>query len=259
MRNESIFGELRKYIQAGIYGISIKKYEWLAEQTIDSLLATNHAQWDLLQGDIDGETWLRRQIQVGLTALDNELRGLLLKRLAIFTSTRLGIGMLSIFPGIDLEIKNGNTHYVIVIYPTADAAGVPSAQKSFDKDTTLAISSIRHINTLQYRVDSVLGICVGQASTQYNVRGNLEIKGADFWHLISGKQNFYTEMLVPLLHQASAFEADLQSEQNEIIENLLNDFQIRFNFSSSKKYWQTLLRHTSGNYDLDNFITQPST
>jgi len=240
-------GELQKYIEVGLHYIASQKRDWLERQSLQSILLDVNPYLISIKQPMTGREFVSRQLQARLNELEEKLFSTFLKKLAIFIAVKTNRGYPSPFKSIDLELIKNDTHYLIAIKPTQKWES-RSRRRKLEKAFSRAVSAILFANGIHYRVEPVLGICVGNAPTQYRSIA-LEIVGQNFWHFISGNRNLHTEIIDPLLIEAQNYRQEFERESQETLEQLQNEFYRKYCTPDEQIKWPTLIEDTCYNFD----------
>ena len=103
-------------------------------------------------------------------------------------------------------------------------------------------------------VQPVLGLCYGNTPTSY-LHGYLKVVGQNFWTLISGNKDLFTEIVEPIRYGAREHDEKFYTQKAAAINRFTLEFINRFCDESGKIDWIRLVEFNSGNYDLDKFIS----
>ena len=191
-----------------------------------------------------------------LSSSEEKLFGDFLEELALFVAGKTTGGHKSAAPGVDLEFMDAGIHYIVSI-KSGPNWGNSSQQKKLAEDLQNAAKRVRQ-SRRTIAVRPVLGICYGKTRTS-ELHGYLKVVGQNFWYLISGNKELYIDIVEPIGYRAKEQNDAFLAQKVRIRNRLHKEFMNRFYDDDGQIDWPALLRHTSGNYDLDNFITQPST
>ena len=87
-------------------------------------------------------------------------------------------------------------------------------------------------------------------------RGYLKVVGQNFWYLVSGNRDLYTDIIRPVGHRTKEHNEIFLLEKTHAMNRLTKDFIDSFCDQSGAIDWLKLVRFNSGNYDLDRFLPE---
>lgn len=160
-----------------------------------------------------------------LSSSEETLFGGVLEELAVFICGKVYGGHKSLTQGIDLEFEDESVVYIVVIKsgPNWGNAGQISDMKlAFQR----ARRTYRTNNPKGKRVIAVNGCCYGKEDSD---RGDyIKICGQKFWTLISGDDEMYEKILVPLKDEAKVLDIAFKEALAAKIAQLTVDFKSEF-------------------------------
>ena len=187
-----------------------------------------------------------------LSSSEEQLFGGFLEGLAVFVAQSTSGGHKSAAEGVDLEFTNKGVHYVVSI-KSGPNWGNSSQQTQLQRNLGQAVTRLKQQQG-SINVQPVLGICYGKTKTSY-LRGYLKVVGQNFWYLISENRELYTEIVEPIGYRPREFNDRFLQEKPQLVNRLNKEFLVEFCESSGAIDWPRLVRYTSGNYDLDEFLS----
>jgi len=171
--------------------------------------------------------------------------------LAIFIAGKTCRGHKSAATGVDLEFFSSGVHYVVSI-KSGPSWGNSSQQDKLQADLQKAVATVKQTHH-GINVQPVLGICYGKTATSY-LRGYLKVVGQNFWYLISGNQNLYTDIIEPVGYRARHHNDAFLGNKSCIANRFTAEFIAGFCDKTGAIDWVRLVEWNSGNLDLDDFI-----
>jgi hypothetical protein len=181
-----------------------------------------------------------------LSSSEEKLFGDFLEELAVFISLKTCGGRKSAATGIDLEFENDGTLYLVSV-KSGPNWGNSSQQRKQEQDFQNAVKVFKQSkHTLN--VQPVLGICYGKVRTSH-LRGYLKVVGQNFWYLVSGNENLYTDIIEPLGHRAKQHNDKFHRQKNKIVNLFTKEFLNAF-CKNGEIDWKKLVEFNSGNLDL---------
>lgn len=186
-----------------------------------------------------------------LSSSEEKMFGDFLEMLAIFVAEKTCGGHKSSSQGIDLEFIHNGTHYLVSI-KSGTSWGNSSQQAKLEEDLKKAAARVKQ-SIRSANVEPVLGICYGKTKTS-RPRGYLKVVGQNFWYLISENKDLYASIIEPIGYRAKEQNETFLEERGYAVNRLSRQFTNLFCLESGEIDWPRLVRHNSGNYDLDKFL-----
>lgn len=182
-----------------------------------------------------------------LSSSEERLFGDFLEELAIFVSERTSNGRKSGIEGIDLEFARKGIHHLVSI-KSGPNWGNNAQQKKQEQDFQRALKVFRQSRRAR-NVQPLLGICYGRQRTT-QLRGYLKVVGQNFWYLISGNPELYTQIVEPLGHRAKEHNDQFREQLAGLANRLTAQFIKDFCSENGAIDWKRLVQFNSGNLDL---------
>jgi hypothetical protein len=148
-----------------------------------------------------------------------------LERLAIYINTIVYGGRKAGVDGIDLDFDKDGHRYLVAIKSGPNWANDSQSKKLIDQFNT-ARKRLRTSGAIA-NIICVNGCCYGKTRQQseYKAKGNYyKFAGQKFWELISGVPSLYTDLIVPIGHNAMTHN----DEYNILYGSLVNRFTSEF-------------------------------
>ena len=239
---------VQEYANKGIINFHQQRMKLLQEITLSRLLGfclfrpahTISLAGDVVEGSLDAL----------LCSSEEKLFEAFLKDLAVFVAARSFNGCRSTIPGFDLEFQGKDAYIVSVISGLACS----SQHKKLAQDLGDAVIRVKQART-GLNVQPVLGICYGKTRTNYIKAGYLKVVGQNFWYLISGNEELYTDIIEPIGYRAKEHNEAFDDERGKVINRFTRQFIEEFCDPSGAINWARLVEFNSGNYDLDKFLS----
>ena len=189
-----------------------------------------------------------------LSSSEEKLFGDFLENLAIFVARQTAGGHKSTAPGVDLEFFNRSIHYVVSI-KSGPNWGNSSQHSKLEQDLRNAVRRVRQSQQAA-NVHAVLGICYGKTKTTHSSRGYMKVVGQNFWCLISGNKDLYTDIIEPIGYRAREHNETFAREKSRLTNRLTRAFIEEYCDGTGAIDWLKLVQSNSGNYDLDRFLPE---
>lgn len=249
--NPSILEKLRDYADQHIVNFHQQRLQLLDEVCLDQLL---HVDFYLLTAKNTpgyAAELLEAFLDSYLSSREEALFEVFLRDLAVYTAEIVYAGHKSTAPGVDLEFVNNGVHYVVAIKSGPDW-GNSTQNDTLEDDLENAVAQVKQLEQ-GVNVQPVLGICYGKTMTRY-LRGYMQVAGQNFWYLVSGNRNLYTEIIGPIGYRAREHNETFATEKGKAVNLLTKQFITRFCDSNGALDWRKLVECSSGNFDLDKFL-----
>lgn len=165
-----------------------------------------------------------------------------LERLAIFINDKVYAGRKALGNDIDLDFDRDGQRYLVSIKsgPNWGNGGqIKHMVNNFNTARRQLATSGGNVNAM-----FVNGCCYGRSNSasEYKSTGNYyKICGQRFWELISGDANLYTELVIPLGHEAEAKNQEFQESYGALVNRLTGEFLADFCHIDGKIDWEKLV------------------
>jgi|SRR5579884_3343792 len=164
-------------------------------------------------------------LQAHLSSQEETIFGGYLEQLAIFICSRVYRGFKSSAKGIDLEFEKDSVRYIVAIKSGpnwGNSRQIDKLRQDFNN-----AKKILGTNTSKTKIVAVNGCCYGRTNTPE--KGDyLKLCGQEFWSFISGDNDLYLKIIVPLDEEArqkdEEFKKAYTSKVNLLTQQFLNEF-----------------------------------
>ncbi len=167
-----------------------------------------------------------------------------LEKLAIYVAEITGGGHKSAAQGIDIELIRDSVRFLIAV-KSGRNWGNSGQHLELKRNFKTAVKIIRQSDQ-ETRLQPTLGICYGNFKTVYTGE-YLHIGGQSFWHLISGDENLYIDLIDPLGCDAEKHDTNFKEEKANAFNRLLREFTSDYCHVSGAINWPKLVLFVSGN------------
>lgn len=187
---------------------------------------------DLVKGLLDAH----------LSSQEEAIFGTFLEGLAVYVSGMVYGGRKSASEGIDLEFEKEGTHYIISVKSGPNWGN--SRQIAKMKDDFRRAKRILQTNTSGRRVVAVNGCCYGR-NRKFDKGEYLKLCGQRFWSLISADENFYTDIIEPLGHEAKQRNEAFMEAYEKVVNRFTLEFIGKYCAPDGGILWDNLVRMNS--------------
>lgn len=216
--------ELKDFIEAEMVEVHkgrLKIFDESALKIVTSVLRRKNPYLFKTKTFHTVEDFIRALLDASLSSSEETVFGDFLERLAIFISQREFGGRKSSSEGIDLEFDREGYRYLVTIKSGpnwGNSSQIAKMRSSFATALkTLATSGA------SVHAQCVEGCCYGQKSKEH---GNYrKICGQEFWEFISGDQDLYKRIILPMGAQAREGNEAFDRQYGETVSKITPEFQ----------------------------------
>ena len=242
---------VEEYVNENIVDFHKRRLDSLGKLKLSKLLKKNPYLFKA-KNVLTASNLIEGLLDAFLSSSEEKLFGDFLEDLAVFIAEQTSGGHKSTAPGVDLEFFNNSVHYVVSV-KSGPSWGNSSQQNQLEQNLKDAVRRLRQ-SRRGLNVQPVLGICYGKIRTAHTSRGYLKVVGQNFWYLISENKELYTDIIEPIGYRAKEHNEDFALERGKLATRLTKAFIDGYCDPSGAIDWLKLVRHTSGNYDMDKFL-----
>ena len=239
-------GDLNSFVNKHISIFHQNKLNILSSTSLRSLLQKKNPYLFKAKNISIASDLVKSVLDAFLSSSEEKLFGDFLEELAIFISSKTCEGWKSAATGIDLEFDREGTRYLVSV-KSGPNWGNSSQQRRQELDFQNAVKVLKQ-SKQKLNIQPVLGICYGKVRTSY-LRGYMKVVGQNFWYLISGNENLYTDIIEPVGYRAKEHNAKFKKEKSKLINLFTKEFLEKF-CSDGAIDWKKLVEFNSGNLDL---------
>lgn len=184
---------------------------------------------------------VKRLLDAHLSSREETIFGDFLEALAIHVCGEAFGGRKSSAEGIDLEFDRGGKRYIVSI-----KSGPNWANSQQIKRMQANFAQARRIAGRGVNVEAVNGCCYGKDAHPHKGT-HLKLCGQEFWALVSGKDDFYQQIVEPLGQDAKRRTEEFDEKYGAVINRFSQTFMREFCTSASGAIdWSRLLEFNSG-------------
>lgn len=234
--------EISQWVAQHIEEFHQKKIDRLERLKLHVLLKRKNPYLFRIKDLDTPEALVRGLAEAWVSSQEETLFGNWLEQLAIFVNERAFGGRKSGIEGIDLEFERDNVLYLVTIKSGPDWGNSSQVKKMEE----LFKSAIKRFRTsgASVAVECVNGCCYGQRSADKGTWKKL--CGQDFWEFISGLENLYVDLIIPLGHNARVWNEGYRSRYEEVLKKLIDEFSANFCEDDGTIDWEKIVRFNSG-------------
>jgi hypothetical protein len=237
------FEEVCQFVNSRIVGFHSKKLNSLCNIKLKTVLRRKNPYLFCVKNIPVVRDLISEILDAFLSSSEEKFFGDFLEDFARFVARKTCSGKKSAATGIDLEFFDKGIHYLVSVKsgPNWGNSSQVAKQKSdFETAVRVLKQSDRTLN-----IQPVLGICYGRAKTTYK-KGYMKVEGQSFWHLISGNETLYTDIVEPLRFRAKEHNEAFVEQKRKIVDTFVKEFKDSF-CTNEIIDWAKLVRFNSGN------------
>jgi len=202
--------KVEQFIDTNIVGFHNSKLESIKRLKLDSLLERKNPYLFKAKNISTVEDYVRNLLDAHLYSQEEGMFGNFLERLAIFVCGEVFGGQKTPAEGIDLDFTRDGKRYLVSIKSGPNWGNSQQLSKMLDN-----FAKAKRIMNLD-DVICINGCCYGREN-QENKGKYIKKCGQSFWELISGRSDFYKEIVEPLGHKAKERNAEFNDEYAKVV------------------------------------------
>jgi len=239
--------EINYFVNENISFFHENKLRTLHEINLKQLLRKKNPYLFRAKNITIASDFVKNILEAYLSSSEEKFFGDFLEELAVFIAGKTYAGRKSAATGIDLEFETDGRIYLVSI-KSGPNWGNSSQHKKQEADFQNAVKVLKQAKHTII-AEPVLGICYGKVKTTH-VRGYLKVVGQNFWYLISGNKDLYTDIIKPLGYRAKQHNAKFKKQKSKIINMFAQEFMQDFCIEGEIN-WKRLVKFNSGNFDFE--------
>lgn len=236
--------EVKQYVEQHIAIFHKKRLESvLSAIELDKILRQKNPYLFRAKNILTAQDLIKGFLDAFLQSQEETLFGEFIEGLAIFVCNKVFGAKKSQLVGIDLEFEKENYIYVIEI-----KAGWNWGNSSQIKQLKVNFKNAKKFLEKQTdkKVIAINGCCFGKKKNRNPKKdGYYKICGQEFWHLISGSENLYIDIIEPIGHKAKQKNEEFLEAYAAVVNKFTLEFAQRF-CVDGKIDWKKLLEFNSG-------------
>ena len=251
---KNLYDNINKYVEDNIIIFHNNRINKLKDLKFTTILKRKNPYLFRAKNMNTANDIVKSILDAHLSSGEETIFGNWLEGLAIYISDDLlKKGKKSSSPGIDLEIVDNDYHYLISI-KSGPNWGNSSQVKKLETDF---INAKRSVKTSNYKkeIKFINGCCYGRKQECLIQTKSIEyykICGQFFWEFISGMENLYKDIIIPIGYKADK----MNEEYNLVYANTINIFTKNFISEFCKETgeidWERVLKLSSAKFESNN-------
>lgn len=208
-----------------------KRFEKLGELKLTNILKGENPYLFKAKNIQLGGDFVKSIVDAFLSSQEETIFGNLLEGFAIYICETLDGGFKSKLKSVDLEFKRNNTYYIVGIKSGTNWGN--SDQINRMKDNFKKSKQLLRQGGITTEIIAVNGCMYGKERNSFKEdrdpdKSYFKYAGQEFWSFLSGDENLYQEIIVPIDREAKAkdeaFKARYVAKVNEMTQEFMRDF-----------------------------------
>jgi hypothetical protein len=233
---------IRRYVEDNIGSFHEARLRSLRELELKQILKRKNPYLFKAKHVIAAPELVKLLLDAHLSSQEETMFGDFLEGLAIHVCKLAYGGKKSSRHSIDLEFERDGIFYIVSIKSGPNWGNADQIRK-MRENFARAIQEIQKSRP-GIQVVAVNGCCYGQDAHPYK-RDYLKYCGQEFWELISGREELYTQIIEPLGHRAKEKNEEFMEEYAKIVTTFTVEFAKEF-CTEGKINWVKLVKFNSG-------------
>lgn len=234
--------DVAKFVELNIGTFHQRRLEYVQSKVdLDDILKQKNPYLFRAKNILTAQDLVKGFLDAFLQSQEETLFGQFIERLAIYVCTKVYDAKKSELTGIDLEFEKDNCIYIVEIkagWNWGNASQIKQLRINFEN----AKKQLQKITTRQ--IVAVNGCCFGKSKNP-DKKGYYKYCGQQFWELISGVENLYTEIIKPIGFKAKQKNEEFLSAYSRVVNKFTLEFSQRF-CDDGIINWQELIKFNSG-------------
>lgn len=234
--------DISQFVEENIGTFHKKRIAGLSELKLKKVLAKKNPYLFKAKYILTAQDIIKSFTDAFISSQEETIFGDWLEGLAIFVNNKVYDGRKSGIPGIDLEFDKDQIRYIITI-KSGPNWGNSSQIAKMIADFKTAKKTLRTSNS-KLNVVAVNGCCYGRDNSP-DKGDYYKYCGQKFWEFISGDQNLYTKIIIPLGHKAKERNDEFLQSYAQMLNKFTKEFTDMFCMENGAIDWEKLVRFNS--------------
>lgn len=230
--------KILSFVDDNIESFHRSKLEAIKELKLSKLLKRKNPYLFKAKNVITAEELVRNLLDAYLSSQEETMFGNFLEKLAIFVCKEAFAGDKAPAEGIDLDFTREGKRYLVSIKSGPNWGNSRQIQKMKDDFK-------RAKRILGQDVICVNGCCYGRDKNE-NKGDYIKKCGQSFWEFISGRSEFYKEIIEPIGHKAKERNEKFNNEYSKILNKFTKEFIDEFCKKNGEIDWEKIVQFNSG-------------
>lgn len=238
--------DITRFVEEHIGDFHKRRFEKITSLNLKAVLLAKNPYLFKAKNVLDASEIIKDILNASTSSSEESIFGNWLERLAIFINDSVYQGRKAGIPGIDLDFDRDGKRYIVAIKSGPNWGNAGQIKNLISEFNTAR----RRFNTSGGIVNLVCvnGCCYGRTSERYVYKANgnyYKFCGQRFWELISGEPDLYTNLIMPIGHEARERNEEFVQHYNNLINRLTLEFMQEFCNTDGSINWQKLVIYNS--------------
>ena len=234
--------DVSQYVEKNIGIFHQKRIEGLNKLKLTTVLKRKNPYLFKAKYLLTSEAIVKSLTDAFISSKEETIFGDWLEGLAIFINNKVYGGWKSGIVGVDLEFDKDEKRYIVNI-KSGPNWGNSSPRKKMIADFTKARRTLRTSNS-NLNIIAVNGCCYGQ-NKKVDKGDYFKYCGQEFWDFISGRSEFYQEIIEPLGYMAKEKNDEFLISYSKMINVFTKQFSDNYCSNSGEIDWNKLVHFNS--------------
>lgn len=234
--------EITRFVEENIPAFHQRKLESLGGLKLKKVLGRKNPYLFKAKNINTAGELVKGILDAHLSSQEETIFGAFLENVAVYACSLTYQGIKSGIEGIDLEFMLEGRRYIVSIKSGPNWGNASQIKKMRDNFRKAKVV-LRQNGTIR-DVVAVNGCCYGKERTE-DKGDYLKICGQNFWTLISGNPDLYTEIIEPIGHKAKERNEDFQTEYGKVINRFTLEFIQDFCDPDGQIDWMKIVQFNS--------------
>lgn len=234
--------DLNHFVDENISSFHKSKLDAILKLKLDALIKRKNPYLFKAKNIHSAEVFVKNILDAHLSSQEETMFGTFLEKLALFVNETAFDGIKTPATGIDLDFRRDGIRYLVAIKSGPSWADSGQIQKMKDnfKNAQKVIGQID-----KFPIVFVNGCCYGKNKNE-NQGDYVKKCGQSFWAFVSGREEFYKEIIEPLGIKAKERNEEFNNEYDKVLNLFSKDFLNRYCKDNGEVNWDKIVEFNSG-------------
>jgi hypothetical protein len=242
--------DVTQYVEQNIGDFHMQRLAKVANIKLQKVLGTKNPYLFKAKHVTNANEIIEGILSAYISSSEEGIFGNWLERLAIFINDSVFHGRKAAVEGMDLDFDREDKRYLVNIKSGPNWANGGQTKHMIAEFSTARKRLATSGN--ETNVVCVNGCCYGRsnAKNEFKSKGSYyKICGQRFWELISGDNSLYTELILPLGHEAEERNREYNQAYGDLVNRLSREFLNEYSNIQGGIDWEKLVRFNSSTSD----------
>jgi hypothetical protein len=234
--------KITRFVEENIPAFHQRRLESLGELKLKKVLGPKNPYLFKAKNINTAGELVKGILDAHLSSQEETIFGAFLENVAVYACSQAYQGIKSGIEGIDLEFTLEGRRHIVSIKSGPNWGNASQIKKMRDNFRKAKVV-LRQNGTIR-DVVAVNGCCYGKERTE-DKGDYLKVCGQNFWMLISGNPDLYTEIIEPIGHKAKEHNEDFLIEYGKVINRFTLEFIQDFCDPDGQIDWEKIVQFNS--------------